>query len=71
VQHSLLSASVFADDCTTADGWATAFMVMGLEKATEKLKSLENIDVIFIYSTENGGLATYVSPRIVNQVVLE
>ena len=71
VQHSLLSASVFADDCTTADGWATAFMVMGLEKATEKLKSLENIDVIFIYSTEGGGLATYVSPGIVNQVVFE
>ena len=38
VQHSLLSASVFAADCTTADGWATAFMVMGLEKAIDKLK---------------------------------
>lgn len=71
VQHSLLSASVFADDCTTADGWATAFMVMGLEKATEKIKSLNNVDVIFIYSTEKGELATYVSPGIVKQVVFE
>jgi FAD:protein FMN transferase len=71
VQHSLLSASVFADDCTTADGWATAFMVMGLEKATEKVKSLKNIDVIFIYSNEKAELGTYVSPGIADHVVFE
>ncbi|GAP68783.1 thiamine biosynthesis lipoprotein ApbE [Bacteroidales bacterium 6E] len=33
VQHSLLSATVLANDCMTADAFATAFMVMGLEKS--------------------------------------
>ena len=33
VSHSLLSVSVLASDAATADGFATAFMVMGEEKA--------------------------------------
>lgn len=54
IQHKLLSASVFADDCMTADAWATAFMVMGHEKTIEKLKNLNKIDVFLIYSAEDG-----------------
>jgi len=30
LRHSLLSVFVLADDCMTADAYATAFMVMGL-----------------------------------------
>ena len=30
VQHNILSATVIAEDCMTADALATAFMVMGL-----------------------------------------
>ncbi|NTV84334.1 MAG: FAD:protein FMN transferase, partial [Bacteroidales bacterium] len=37
VRHSLLSVSVLAEDAATADGYATAFMVMGFEKAKEFL----------------------------------
>ncbi|RCR70787.1 FAD:protein FMN transferase [Larkinella punicea] len=33
ITHQLLSVSVIADDCMTADAYATAFLVMGLEKA--------------------------------------
>ena len=33
VQHSILSATVIARDCMSADAYATAFMVMGLEEA--------------------------------------
>lgn len=33
VTHSLLSVTVIAEDCATADAMATAFMVMGTEKA--------------------------------------
>lgn len=71
VQHSLLSASVFADDCATADGWATAFMVMGVEKAVEILENLKGIDVVFLYSNESDGLETYVSPAMEKHVTLE
>lgn len=71
VQHSLLSASVFADDCTTADAWATAFMVMGLEKAIETVKGHDNIDALFIYSTPDGDVNTWMTKNIEEQVTLE
>ena len=57
VQHSLLSATVIADDCATADAYATAFMVMGTEKAISFCNE-HNIDGYFIYSDDNGILKT-------------
>lgn len=71
VQNSLLSASVFARDCTSADAWATAFMVMGIEKAIAKVKSVRGLDALFIYSTEDGQVKTYVTPGIQKEVILE
>ena len=53
-QRAILSASVFAKDCTTADAWATAIMVMGHEKAIEVLKEHPEVDVFLVYSTANG-----------------
>lgn len=54
IQHSILSATVIAKDCTTADAYATAFMVMGLEKAKAFCESHPDIDAYFICSSENG-----------------
>jgi thiamine biosynthesis lipoprotein len=71
VQHSLLSASVFATDCTTADAWATAFMVMGIERSKEILESLPELEVIFIYAGEGTSLETYVSPSLIPFTLME
>ena len=57
VQHSLLSATVIAENCAKADAYATAFMVTGLERALELCKA-DNIEAYFIYADENGGLHT-------------
>lgn len=54
VQHSLLSATVIAADCTTADAYATAFMVMGLERAQELLTRHPELSAYLIYADENG-----------------
>ena len=35
VTNGVASVSVFADDCMTADGWATAITVLGLEAGLE------------------------------------
>ena len=59
VQHNILSATVIAEDCMTADALATAFMVMGLEKAEEFCKANPKIDAYFIYSGEKGNFETY------------
>lgn len=63
VQRELLSASVFAGDCSTADAWATAFMCMGHEKGIELLKQHPELGVLFIYSSEQG-VKTYVSESL-------
>jgi thiamine biosynthesis lipoprotein len=59
-KNNLLSATVIANDCMTADAYATSFMVMGLEKSKQFL--LENndlgLDVFFIYD-DNGVWKTY------------
>jgi thiamine biosynthesis lipoprotein len=54
VTHSLLSTTVVAKDCITADAYATAFMVLGLEKAFKLVESLPDIEAIFIYNDSNG-----------------
>lgn len=48
VQHNILSATVLADDCMTADALATTFMVVGYEKALEVLKSFPGVEACFI-----------------------
>lgn len=60
VQHSILSVSVIADDCATADAWATAFMVSGLDQSIEILGRDKSLDAYFIYSGgTTGDLKTY------------
>ena len=59
VQHSILSSTVLAKDCATADAFATSFMVMGLEKAKALLAKHPEIQAYFIYSGENGENLTF------------
>ncbi|WP_439151439.1 FAD:protein FMN transferase [Winogradskyella sp.] len=53
-----LSVSVIAPDCMTADGYATAFQAMGIEKVTEFLKSHQELKAYFIYEDEDNALQT-------------
>ena len=54
-RSKLLSSSVVAEDCMTADGYATAFMVMGLEKAMELAQQTPGLEAYFIYGDDAGG----------------
>ncbi len=53
-EQSILSATIVAEDCITADAYSTAFMAMGLEKAREAAKNIPGIEYYVIYSDENG-----------------
>jgi len=50
VQHSLLSATVIANDCLTADALATSFMVMGVDSAMSLAERLPDVEGLFIYN---------------------
>jgi thiamine biosynthesis lipoprotein len=54
VMSRLLSVTVLADDCMTADAYATAFMVMGLEKSIDFLTTNTSLDAYLVYSDESG-----------------
>jgi len=54
VLSSLLSATVVARDCMSADAYATAFMVMGLEKSMDFLNENNFLEAYFIYSDAAG-----------------
>jgi FAD:protein FMN transferase len=68
VRHSLLSASVIAADCMTADAYATAFMVMGMEKARQLLDREPELQAYFIYSDADGKLQSWATPGIADQI---
>ncbi len=50
---NLLSISVIAKDCMTADAYATAFKAMGIEKVKTFLKSRPELKVFLIFENEN------------------
>jgi thiamine biosynthesis lipoprotein len=52
--QNLLSATVIADDCMTADAYATTFMVLGAEQAVEIAKAIPGLEYFFIYTDEEG-----------------
>ena len=69
VQHSLLSATVLADNCATADAYATSFMVMGIEKAKGILERHPELMAYFIYTDERGNLAVWYSPSMKDKIL--
>lgn len=68
VQHSLLSATVLAKDCAVADAYATAFMVMGVERAKTVLQRHPELMAYFIYSTPDGQTAVWFSPSVKDKI---
>ncbi len=54
---NLLSTSIFAEDCMTADAYATACMVMGLEAAYELISKTDQVEGYFIFGEKDGTMA--------------
>jgi thiamine biosynthesis lipoprotein len=63
VQHSVLSSTVLAPSCAMADGFATSFMVMGLEKAKQILDQHPELQAYLIYE-ENGEHKVYYTKEL-------
>ncbi|MGB2305012.1 MAG: FAD:protein FMN transferase [Flavobacteriaceae bacterium] len=53
VRSTVLSASVIASDCMTADAYATALMVMPLHKSIEMIETLPNIEAYWITASQD------------------
>ncbi len=60
-RNRLLSASVLADDCATADAYATACMVLGPEAALRLIEGKARLDGYFLVRGANDSLEIVVS----------
>lgn len=59
---SLVSVTVLAPDCMTADGIATALMVMGTKAGLRWVETRPGVEALFLEATPEGGFAQRLSP---------
>lgn len=57
-RSNLLSATIIANNCMTADAYATTCMVAGLEKALEIINNDNSLEGFFIFADKSGNLQT-------------
>ncbi|GAB5556360.1 MAG: FAD:protein FMN transferase [Schleiferiaceae bacterium] len=62
VRNNLLSVTIIADDCATADAMATASLVMGLDKAKAFLLDNPHLEGFLIFSDEQGEWQEWYTP---------
>ena len=67
VQHNILSATVLTGTCARADAYATAFMVMGLDRAKEILKRTPDLMAYLIYD-DHGKNKVWYSPSLKDKI---
>ncbi len=70
VISNLLSATVVARDCITADAYATTFMVFGVEKSIKFLKENSFLEAYLIYADDKGRFRVYNTPGL-NRFITE
>jgi len=63
-RNQLLSATILADECATADGIATACMVFGKDKTIEFLNMHPEYDAFLVYSDDNGNYQTWATENL-------
>jgi thiamine biosynthesis lipoprotein len=63
-RNQLLSATILASDCATADGIATACMVKGKDKAIEFIGMHPEFDAFLVFSDDSGNFKTWMTDNL-------
>ena len=71
VQHTLLSATVLAENAATADAMATVFMVWGKDKTINYMNNNSDakLEVLLQYTDDKGEMKTYYSPGMQSMII--
>lgn len=69
VQHNILSATVLAKDCATADAYATSFMVLGMDGAKKILEKHPELMAYLIYSDTYGNNKIWFSTSMKKRIL--
>jgi thiamine biosynthesis lipoprotein len=68
-ENNLRSATIIAEDCMTADALATACMILGKEKATSMLYTIDGIEAFLIYEKEDGNFGYFATTGVDFQLI--
>ncbi len=68
--NNLLSVTIIAENCATADAYTTAMMVVGLERAKEILLAHDDLAGYLIYADQGGNFQTFISPALERMIVV-
>lgn len=69
--NNLLSVSIITNNTALADAYATACMVMGLEKSILFIEQRSELEAFFIYSDENGDYDVYATDGFSSLIINE
>jgi thiamine biosynthesis lipoprotein len=61
VANGIVAVSILANNCTLADGLATAIMVMGVEKGIPLVNRIDNVEGLIVVEASDGSLADFYS----------
>jgi thiamine biosynthesis lipoprotein len=67
-KNNLLSATIIASDCMTADAYATACMVGGIEKSKDLLKNIKGLEGYLVYSDSIGNYKIFVTEGLKSMI---
>jgi thiamine biosynthesis lipoprotein len=67
--NDLLSVTLIADDCATADAYATALMVMGSKRAITFLADRPHLDAYLMIGQDSQDFEIYLTPGIKQRLV--
>jgi thiamine biosynthesis lipoprotein len=68
-RNELMSVTVLHKDCMLADAYATAFMVMGLNKSRGYLIDNPEIQAYIVYRDIKGELSTFISEDLKERII--
>jgi thiamine biosynthesis lipoprotein len=69
-RNQLLSATIIAEDCATADGIATACMVMGKDRTIDFLNLHPEFEAYLIFSDDEGNFRTWATKDLEEYISL-
>jgi FAD:protein FMN transferase len=70
IEDNLISVSLFAKDCTTADAWDTAFLVAGREQSINFLADHPELRAVLIYMVDDKP-HVFISDKLKNKIFLD
>jgi thiamine biosynthesis lipoprotein len=67
--QDIKSSTIIADDCMSADAYATACMVLGLEKSIKLVESQADLDAYFVYTDQETGETKVYYTKAVEEMI--